>query len=466
MVIAGRYRLEREIARGGMGAVWLGRDELLGRTVAMKRIGLLPGASGPDLERATREARLAAALNHPHVVAVFDQVREGDEHWLVMEYVEGSTLAELIRERGPMTPAQLAPLLRQAADALAAAHAEGIVHRDVKPSNLLVTPRGQVKITDFGIARMQADPSLTQTGLVTGSPAYLAPEVASGRRAQAPADVWALGATCFHALAGHPPYDVGENVIGALYRIVHEDPPRLEDAGWLGPLLEATMVTDPAARWTMAQVADYLARGQGGRPPLARAAAGAGATRQVPASPPPAAAVADPGPDVVATVVQQPPARRSRRWLWIALVVAVLAILTAFALPGLLDGGDPANSGAEPSPSETTSETTEAEEDQGPTAEQIEDFITEYLRLVTSDRDKAWGMLTPAFQSASNGRSSYDAWWSQWDSATPSNIKADPDGLTVSYTVKYTDADGRTQTDNVSLFLEYADDTLRIAGEA
>lgn len=456
MVIAGRYRLEREIARGGMGAVWLGRDELLGRTVAMKRIGLLPGASGPDLERATREARLAAALNHPHVVAVFDQVREGDDHWLVMEYVEGSTLGQLIRDRGPLTPAQVAPLLRQAADALAAAHAEGIVHRDVKPSNLLVTPQGQVKITDFGIARMQADPSLTQTGLVTGSPAYLAPEVASGRRAQAPADVWALGATCFHALAGHPPYDVGENVIGALYRIVHEDPPRLSDAGWLGPLLDATMVTDPAGRWTMAQVADYLAQGPGGRPPLARAATAGGVA---------GAAVPSPssGPDTVATVVQPQPAQRSRRWLWVALVVAVLALLVAFALPRLLDAIG-TNAEAEPPPVDTTSDTVEPE-DEGPTAKQIEDFIEEYLRLVTTDRDASWQMLTPAFQSASGGRTSYEGWWSQWASATPSNISPDPEALTVDYDVEYRSSSGETQSDRVSLFLEYSDDTLRISGE-
>src|SRR6478609_8502879 len=244
-----------------MGAVWLGTDEVLGRQVALKRVGMVPGGSLPDLERAEREARLAARLNHPHVVAIYDLVTEDDVQWLVMEYVEGSTLAALVKRDGALPPDQAATIVGQAADALAAAHAAGIVHRDVKPSNILVAPDGQVKLSDFGIARAEADASLTQTGLVTGSPAYLSPEVASGQTAQPPSDVWSLGATLFHALAGRPPFEVGENVLGALYRIVNEPPPRLPDAGWLAPVLVATMATDPADRWTMAQVRDFLAAG-------------------------------------------------------------------------------------------------------------------------------------------------------------------------------------------------------------
>lgn len=202
-----------------MGVVWRGEDQVLGREVALKRVGATHGDTTLDLARAEREARLAASLNHPHVVAVFDLVSHGDEQWLVMEYVESTTLAGLVRERGPLSPDAAAKVLSQAADALAAAHRAGIVHRDVKPSNILVTPHGQVKLSDFGIARASADATLTQTGMVTGSPAYLSPEVAMGKSATPASDVWALGATLFHALTGRPPYEVHGNLMGALYQI-------------------------------------------------------------------------------------------------------------------------------------------------------------------------------------------------------------------------------------------------------
>ncbi len=337
-MIAGRYTLDREVGRGGMGAVWLARDELLGREVAIKRIGMVPGGGTPDLERAEREGRLAARLNHPHVVAVFDLVHEGDERWLVMEYVAGVTLAELVHRDGALTPDQAAPLLAQAADALAAAHSAGIVHRDVKPSNILVTQDGQVKLSDFGIARAEADASLTQTGLVTGSPAYLAPEVASGSSATDASDVWSLGATLYHALAGSPPYEVGDNLMGALYRIVNEDPPRLANAGWLAPLLESTMTREPAARWSMAQVRDFLGSGPSARVP-------APAVAPVPA-PTPA-----PTPDPTRTDVLAPvpppaeprPHRRRRTGpILVGLVVLILLGIIGWAL--LSDQDPQANS--------------------------------------------------------------------------------------------------------------------------
>ena len=185
-----------------MGAVWRGHDETLGRVVALKRVGALPGGSTPDVLRAEREARLAAQLNHPHVVAVFDLVDEGDEHWLVMENVEGTDLAELAQANGALTPDEAAPLL----GAGRGRPRRGPRRRHRAPGRQAVEPAGhggrQVKITDFGIARAEAEAALTQTGLVTGSPAYLAPEVASGQLATPASDVWSLGATLYHALSG------------------------------------------------------------------------------------------------------------------------------------------------------------------------------------------------------------------------------------------------------------------------
>ena len=326
-MIAGRYTLDREIGRGGMGAVWSGTDLTLGRTVALKRIGTAPGGGTPDVRRAEREARLAARLNHPHVVAVFDLVDEPEsgEQWMVMEHVEGTNLSEIVRANGALPPDEIAPILAQVADALAAAHTAGIVHRDVKPSNILVAPDGNVKLTDFGIARTEADAALTQTGLVTGSPAYLAPEVASGQLATEASDVWSLGATLCHALTGKPPYEVSDNVMGALYRIVNDDPPRPSNAGWLAPLLVKSLVKDPAERWSAAQARDFLAYG----PPPADepepdAAPVAGTTTletlvaPVPVSQP----LAPPEPE--------PVGRRTPR----ALVLA--AVLTGLVLAGIL----------------------------------------------------------------------------------------------------------------------------------
>ncbi|MCX6399503.1 MAG: serine/threonine-protein kinase [Propionibacteriales bacterium] len=213
--VDGRYALDREVGRGAGGAVWLARDEVLGRQVAIKRVALLPGHT-EDPTRAAREARLAARVNHPHVVSVFDLVESEDALWLVMEYVEGRSLSAIARDTGPMAPDAAARLLAPVADALHAAHQHGIVHRDVKPSNILVSDLGGAKLSDFGIARGDQDATLTQAGLVTGSPAYLAPEVATGATATPASDVWAFGATLVHVLTGRPPYHLEDAENGPL----------------------------------------------------------------------------------------------------------------------------------------------------------------------------------------------------------------------------------------------------------
>jgi eukaryotic-like serine/threonine-protein kinase len=475
-LIAGRYTLDREIGRGGMGAVWLGRDEVLGRAVALKRIGMAPGASGPDLERAEREARLAARLNHPHVVAVFDLVTEDERQWLVMEYVENVTLAQLVRDDGALTPDRAAPLLVQAADALAAAHAAGIVHRDVKPSNILVTRHGQVKLSDFGIARAEADASLTQTGLVTGSPAYLAPEVAAGGPATDASDVWSLGATLYHALAGRPPYDVGQNLMGALYRIVHEDPPRLEDAGWLAPLLEATMTREPADRWSMARVRDFLQSGPAGasaRPAPATAVASDPARTQVLSAPvPPADTTYDTtaAPPAPVSPDRTPAPTRHRRIPWVPLVAGLALVLVLGLVTWAVLGGDdetksPAAQSSADNPSGGASSA--SQQPDRPTADGMETFIQDYLATVTTDPQAAFAMLTPSFQAASGGIDGYRGFWDTIRTATVTSFSTvDPGTLTVGYTVDYTRTDGSTAQDDVSLQLVYQDGDYLIDGEA
>ncbi len=475
-MIAGRYDFEREVGRGGMGAVWLAEDAVLGRKVAIKRVGMVPGGVTPDLERAEREARLAARLNHPHVVAVFDFVTDAEGQWLVMEYVEGTTLAGVIARDGALPRQRAAEMVQQAAEALAAAHEAGIIHRDVKPSNMLVTHDGQVKLSDFGIARAEADATLTQTGLVTGSPAYLAPEVASGHVATGASDVWSLGATLFHALSGHPPYEVGENLMGTLFRIVHEEPPRLRDASWPGPLLEATMTRDPEDRWSMAQVRDYLAAGpEGARvPPVTSgtvvAAGPAPDSTQVIA--PVEAGVPDPAPTpeepiATAPVAEAPVVRRRTPWLLAGAAVVLLVVLVVVAW-SLVTGGDAPTAGRDqesPSGSRSQSEDADPPSEQ-PTARGMETFIGDYLAAASSDPTTSYEMLTPSFQRASGGPGGYTGFWDTIDAAELVDVSADPESLTVAYTVTYTRTDGSTATDDVSLGLVFRDGTYLIAEEA
>lgn len=457
-MIAGRYTLDREIGRGGMGAVWSGTDLTLGRTVALKRIGTAPGGGTPDVQRAEREARLAARLNHPHVVAVFDLVDEPEsgDQWMVMEHVEGTNLSEIVRSNGALSPDAVAPILAQVADALAAAHTAGIVHRDVKPSNILVAPDGNVKLTDFGIARTEADAALTQTGLVTGSPAYLAPEVASGQLATEASDLWSLGATLCHALTGKPPYEVGDNVMGALYRIVNDEPPRPANAGWLAPLLVKTLVKDPAERWSAAQARDFLTAGPpgGGQAPPEEPEV----TRTTVLEP---VALPEALPEAPRPVTPAGP--RTPRLLVVAAVVAVLVLTAAAFLIGLTSDDpkpDSAGPGDATSSSATQPPATASKED-------MEAFIDDYLSLVVRDPEAAFEMLTPQFQEASDGLEGYRGFWDDVVSTKLISVEADPEAMVVDYRYTYIVRGEGPQTDDVSLQLELTDDGgYLIAGEA
>ncbi|WP_110205219.1 serine/threonine-protein kinase [Nocardioides daejeonensis] len=449
--VAGRYTLLREVGRGGMGAVWLARDEVLGREVALKRLAHREGLGATE-ERVQREARVSAMLNHAGVVAVFDLADDGDDLWLVMEYVDSVDLSTLVRREGPLSPDQTAPLMAQAAAALAAAHAAGIVHRDVKPGNMLVTRERQVKLGDFGIARTGADASLTATGLVTGSPGYLAPEVAAGGGATAASDVWSLGASIFHTLTGHPPYDTSGNLMGALYRLVHEEPPRTDRAGWLDPVLRGTMERDPQQRWSARDVQVFLAGGPG--------AAAAVPTR--PAPPPrPQIAAAQEAPAAEQTQVFAP---RRRTPLLAAVAVLLLAVLGVGGWLVLRDeSSDPPATTAEPTDQASSTETTEPAPT--PTRAEMEAFITDYLALVVDDPDAAFEHLTPAFQQTSGGLESYHGWWDTVRAAQLQQVNADPDRLTVTYRVHYKMKKGPDRVDDVTVDLAYEDGTYLINGE-
>jgi tRNA A-37 threonylcarbamoyl transferase component Bud32 len=267
-LVAGRYRLLERIGGGGMGAVWLASDELLGRQVAVKQVLPPPTADetavAQQRQRALREGRIAARLSHPHAVAVYDVALEDGAPWLVMEYLPSRSLAEVLHEDGVLPVDQVAQVGAQVADALAATHAAGIVHRDVKPANVLIGrgPRveGLVKITDFGISHASDDVTLTQTGQITGTPAFLAPEVARGGEVTPESDVFSLGATLYTCLEGHPPFGMDDNALRLLHRVAGGEviPPRR--AGSMSGTLTRMLAVDPADRPTTTEARDELAR--------------------------------------------------------------------------------------------------------------------------------------------------------------------------------------------------------------
>jgi eukaryotic-like serine/threonine-protein kinase len=260
-IIADRYVLKAPLGRGGMGVVWRAHDQVLGREVAVKEV-VFPATMAeeerrPAQARVLREARAAARLNHPAAVTLYDVVQDQGGTFIVMELVNAPTLADLVRRQGPLAPGRVAELGAQVASALEAAHQAGIVHRDVKPGNVMVPAAGMAKLADFGVASLQGDPQLTSTGLVIGSPAYMAPEQARGEPSGPAADFWALGATLFYAVEGAPPFDRGTS-IATLAAVVNEPPRVPRRAGPLTDLITALLAKDPAARPSGPKVRAWL----------------------------------------------------------------------------------------------------------------------------------------------------------------------------------------------------------------
>jgi eukaryotic-like serine/threonine-protein kinase len=263
-LIAGRYRLITPVGSGGMGTVWRGKDEVLGRTVAVKQltghIGVSATLADEAVQRAMREARIAARLHHPNVIGIYDVVEADDRPYLVMEFLASRSLSDIIVQDSTLSVRELARVGSLVAAALIAAHEAGIVHRDVKPGNVLLADDGTVKLTDFGISRAVGDKTVTAAGALVGTVAYMAPEVGLGQVADARSDVYSLGATLYTAIEGEPPSGYDDNPIALLYRIVHEDIKPPERAGELAPVLTWMLKRDPIDRLTMQQAQAALER--------------------------------------------------------------------------------------------------------------------------------------------------------------------------------------------------------------
>jgi eukaryotic-like serine/threonine-protein kinase len=266
-MVAGRYLLRSTIGRGAMGTVWRARDTVLARDVAVKEVRLRgPVTAGSVMteetrvlyQRTLREARTAARLNHPAVVTIFDVVEADGSPWIVMELVQARSLDQVLTEDGPLHPKQAADLGLRVLGALACAHAAGILHRDVKPSNVLLGPDSRVVLTDFGIATLEGDSGLTQAGMVMGTPGFTAPERIRGDAASPASDLWSLGATLYAAMEGRGPFDDRGNSIAILAAIANEEPPRPRSAGPLRHVIEALLHRNPQARPDAAAVSRLL----------------------------------------------------------------------------------------------------------------------------------------------------------------------------------------------------------------
>jgi serine/threonine protein kinase len=421
-----------------------------------------------------REARLAARLEHRHAVTVYDVVEHEGQPCLVMELVPSQPLSEILRELGTLHEQEVATLGAQVASALAAAHAAGVVHRDVKPANILVADDGTARISDFGIAHAFGDTNLTSTGMLTGTPAYLAPEVARGGESGFASDVFSLGSTLYASLEGTPPFGQEPNPIGLLHRVASGRVQPPEHAGALTPLLTRMLSPNPEARPTMAEVAEELDRLAAD--PDGSLLAGHGV---VPADddpgPPPLAHTGTEGPVDPGPPFSAPVSRGRRRW-----VLAVVALLVAVALVaagivllrpggGTAPGATPAAQPTQPSPTQAASTsapspttappTTPAAPTSAvstpnapsasaatasptatgvPTAAQLAGAVSRYYSLVPTKLDDAWPLMTTDYQTrVAGGRQAYERFWGGFTKVTATEVSS-PSPSTVTALITYT----------------------------
>ncbi|HEY3751780.1 MAG TPA: serine/threonine-protein kinase [Pseudonocardiaceae bacterium] len=416
-LVAGRYRLGEQVGSGAMGIVWRARDERLRRIVAVKQLLLQPGLDEERAEearqRAMREARIAARLHHANVVIVYDVVEDDGQPWLIMEYVPSRSLATALKD-GPMAPYQVAGIGAQAANGLAAAHAVGVVHRDVKPGNVLLGDDGVVKIADFGISRAVDDVVLTATGLLTGTPAYLAPEMAKGETPAPPSDVFALGATLYAAVEGMPPFGLNDNPLALLHMVAAGRIRPPTNAGPLTPALRNLLRVDPADRPTMREAQTELAALAAQRtvptgtpvadPHLAWTKPVVEPVRQPHRPTMRVAAPAPPAPaaNLARTQVAPPPRRRPVR-LALALAIVVVAVGVTLVV---LNRGTTRSAARHPAVPPIAATTTEpatvapAEVDHTLTFAAMSGLVNRYYNLLPADVDDAYRLLSATYRLA------------------------------------------------------------------
>ncbi|SFN86003.1 Serine/threonine protein kinase [Pseudonocardia ammonioxydans] len=472
--IGNRYRLDERIGAGAMGAVWRGTDELLNRTVAVKELlaAALPSSDQVEesRQRILREGRIGARLQHAHVISMFDVVVHDERPWLVMEYLPSRSLAAVLAEKGPMSPAEAAAIGRQVADGLAAAHTAGVVHRDIKPGNILLAEDGRSKITDFGVSRAVDDVQLTRTGVIAGTPAFLAPEVARGQEPTAASDVFALGATLYASVEGEPPFGLDDNAYALLHKVATGAITPPTQAGPLTALLNRLLANHPEERPSAAQARDALARVAAGQS-VAGLATPSSATAVMDTSDSGAPAPAENGGTVVdAPAVPAPQVipgggnrRRGgggRKRLPVVLaVVAALLVVGGGVAFGVLSSqsAPPAPPVAAPpttqapattapptttTPTPTPTPTTGTGEVQDPVS-----FVQNYYRMLPGDIDGAFAKLSPQAQDASGGIDQFRSFYSQMRVVYAENLRnAGPN--TVTATIVFMNNDGSESREN------------------
>ena len=324
MTLGGRYRVERELGRGGMAKVFLGTDTVLGRTVAVKILAPQYADDDSFVQRFRREAQAAASITHPNIVSVFDTGSDDGIHYIVMEYVEGRTLAEILAGGGRILPDRAIDIAMDVDRALEAAHARGVIHRDIKPGNIMLDPRGAVKVTDFGIARVTttAD-TVAQTAAIMGTAAYLSPEQAQGLPNDGRSDIYSLGCVLFEMVTGRPPF-LGDSPVAVASKQVLEQPvppSRLNSdiTADLDAVILRTLAKNPANRYQSAEeMRADLERTKRGLPVLATPLLAAGATQ-----------VLDPPPAQATQVLPPPEPDRGTNWVPIAVTLILIGLLGA-----------------------------------------------------------------------------------------------------------------------------------------